>query len=52
MQVTRPERREVAANQAGGDNLLRPLTTLELGQPPQLYSSTPQHPEPAESSYY
>ena len=31
MQKRRPKRREGTATQAGGDNLLRPLTTLELG---------------------
>ena len=39
MQKTWPKRREGAATQAGGDNLLRPLTTLELGQPSHLASS-------------
>ena len=36
MQKTWPKRREGAATQASGDNLLRPLTTLELGQPSHL----------------
>ena len=31
MQKRRPKRREGTTTQAGGDNLLRPLTTLELG---------------------
>ena len=31
MQKTWPKQREGAATQAGGDNLLRPPTTLELG---------------------
>ena len=37
MQKTLPKRREGAATHAGGDNLLRPLTTLELGQPSHWY---------------